>query len=369
MFFTIIIIASVIAAIIWVLDRMSWQTPVLFYRSTPFTDYIVKEVPRLVSPYKSTFWLSINRHLHTAAATYSTYFQNMNVNREHLKLKDGGIVAIDWPNPNNFESDNKDDRPIIILCLGMEGNIELAYHISIRAAQHGFRMVVFNKRGHGGTQLLTPKLQSFGDPSDFKQVVDFVHNTYPQAKILGFSYSAGGGPLMSYLGDEGENSLITASVHISAGFNPLEQSRSLHWLYEFFMVKGLKEIVRKHSNVVSPHIDMKRVSSCRSLPEFDEHVYCKFYNHGTLEEYWTHNDPLRNQKNVKSPALFLNSLDDPVLSEHFIPYDDITEHPDWMLARVNKGGHCGFREGIRAEPWAENVALDYFKAVLKYKPK
>ncbi|XP_041348163.1 phospholipase ABHD3-like [Gigantopelta aegis] len=369
MLLTIVIVVCVTAAIIWILDRTSWQTPILFYKRTPFTDYIVKAVPRLSSPYKSTFYLSLNRHLHTAAATYFTYFNKMHSSRQHLKLQDGGVVAIDWPKPDMLDNDDKDDRPIIILCLGMEGCIKLAYHIACGASKRGFRTAVFNKRGHGGTHLLTPKLQSFGDPTDFKQVVEYVHQTYPHSKLLGLSYSAGGGPLMSYLGAEGDRSLITATVHVSAGFNPLEQSRTLHWLYESIMVKGLKQIVQQHSHVVSSHIDMDKVLRCKSLPEFDENVYCKFYNHSTLEEYWDHNDPLRNQANVRSPALFLNSVDDPVLFEHFIPYDMIKEHPDWMLARVNKGGHCGFREGLSAAPWAECVALDYFKAVLKYEPK
>ena len=357
-----------ILVIIWILDKSCWQTPVLSYKRTPFTDYIIEKVPRLSLPYKATFWLSHNRHFHTITATrLRQHFSKMQTSRQYLELQDGGVVALDWTKPEALEKN--DIRPVLIVLSGIEGNIKLTSFVCAKAAEQGYHTVVFNRRGHGGSYLTTPKLQSFGDPSDFKQVVQFVRKVYPQSKLLGLSFSAGGGILMSYLGEEGGRAQLTAAVLISPGFNPMEQSNRFHWLYESLIVRSLKRIVHQHSHVMSPHIDMDTVLKAKSITEFDEHVYCKFYNHNSVEEYWNHNDPMRNHSNVTIPVLFVSSLDDPVLSAEFIPYDVILEHSDWIMATVDRGGHCAFRQGISAEPWAECVALQYLDAVLKYEHK
>ncbi|XP_041348162.1 protein ABHD15-like [Gigantopelta aegis] len=365
MFLTIIIVIFILV-IIWILDKTCWQTPALFYKRTPFTDYIVEKVQRLSAPYKATFWLSHNRHFHTITATrLRKHISKIQISRQYLELQDGGVVALDWSKPDTLD----DCRPILIILSGIEGNIKLTSFVCAKAAELGYRTVVFNRRGHGGSYLTTPKLQSFGDPSDFKHVVEFVRKIYPQSNLLGLSFSAGGGILMSYLGEEGERAQLTAAVLISPGFSPLEQSTCFHWLYETLIVRSLKRIVHQHSHVISPHIDVNSVLKAKSITEFDKNVYCKFYNHDNVEEYWSHNDPMRNHSKMTIPVLFLCSLDDPVLSAEFIPYDVISEHSDWIMATVDRGGHCAFREGINAEPWAECVALEYLDAVLKYEIK
>ena len=53
------------------------------------------------------------------------------------------------------------------------------------------RPVFFNKRGHGNCVLTTPKLQSFGDVSDFRVCVVYIHKLFPDAKMVAIGHSAG----------------------------------------------------------------------------------------------------------------------------------------------------------------------------------
>ena len=51
------------------------------------------------------------------------------------------------------------------------------------AAKKGFRIVVFNRRGHGSSYLTTPKLAGPGDPSDVKQTLEYISLKYPGATV------------------------------------------------------------------------------------------------------------------------------------------------------------------------------------------
>ena len=47
----------------------------------------------------------------------------------------------------------------------------------------GYRVLVMLKRGHGGTPLTTPKMQSFGDPHDLRHVVLLMRERYPDSRV------------------------------------------------------------------------------------------------------------------------------------------------------------------------------------------
>lgn len=87
----------------------------------------------------------------------------------------------------------------------------------VDAGDQGYRAVVFNKRGHGGCALETPRLQQFGDVSDLDLAIQHIHGMYPNAMKVGVGFSAGSGLLVSYLGETGKNSLLKAAVAVSPG--------------------------------------------------------------------------------------------------------------------------------------------------------
>ena len=53
----------------------------------------------------------------------------------------------------------------------------------VMAAKKGFRIVLFNRRGHGSSYLTTPKLAGPGDQNDVKQTLEYIFLKYPVANV------------------------------------------------------------------------------------------------------------------------------------------------------------------------------------------
>lgn len=78
--------------------------------------------------------------------------------------------------------------------------------------------MVFNRRSHNGTPLTTVKLQQFGDPADLREAVRYIRYQQPSGRLYAVSESTGSGLLLSYLGECGSSSYVTAAVCLSPVF-------------------------------------------------------------------------------------------------------------------------------------------------------
>ena len=152
--------------------------------------------------------------------------------RDHLLLSDGGIVALDWAvglkeepllgakceqHPGACRGVGCRISPPILLfipnCLGvvtphLQRLCSLALH-------QGFYPVVFHRRGQGSCPLTTPRFQEFGDPQDLVQAVAYLRSRHPNTTLLAVSEGSGSGLLLSYLGECGSSSYLTAAACIS----------------------------------------------------------------------------------------------------------------------------------------------------------
>lgn len=86
------------------------------------------------------------------------------------------------------------------------------------ALTHGYLPVVFNRRGQNGTPLSTVKLQQFGDPADLREAVRYIRYRQPAGRLYAVSESTGSGLLLSYLGECGSSSYVTAAACLSPIF-------------------------------------------------------------------------------------------------------------------------------------------------------
>jgi len=86
------------------------------------------------------------------------------------------------------------------------------------ALSHGYLPVVFNRRSHNGTPLTTLKLQQFGDPADLREAVRYIRYRQPAGRLYAAGESTGSGLLLSYLGECGSSSYITAAACLSPIF-------------------------------------------------------------------------------------------------------------------------------------------------------
>ena len=335
--------------------------PKIHYKESSFANYILKKCRRMSQPFTPPFWAR-NAHVQTIMGTFLGKVEFV-FEREYLQMRDKGIIALDWGECLS----PKKSCPVLIVIPGLTGDAGGVSFLCKRAKDKGFRTVVFNKRGHGNSPLTTPRLQSFGDPTDIRQAVKYIHGKYPSAKLVAVGISAGSALLCSYLGEYGSSVYLSAAVAIGAGYEAESLfNGGVRPPYETLLLWGLKKIICLHSLALSKVIDITSALKCRTLGQFEERVYCKLYGYRNMTQYWEKNEPMRDIDDVAIPVLCITSLYDPVCIKDKIPLDAFKVYPNFMLITTQAGGHCGFIESTTLESWSEKLAVDYLNAALDF---
>ncbi|XP_041949681.1 protein ABHD15 [Alosa sapidissima] len=297
--------------------------------------------------------------------------------RDHLLLNDGGTVALDWavglrgepllgakceqqlgvcrsPGCRSCSS-----PPILLLIPNSLGTVtpHLQRLCSLGLCR-GYYPVVFHRRGQGGCPLTTPRYQEFGDPRDLVQAVAYLRARHRSAMLLAVSEGSGSGLLLSYLGECGSSSYLTAAACISPVLHGrLWFETPVPSLYHWGALFYHKLQISRYASALSSLMDVGQLLRCRSLKDMEELMFCGTPKPTAVsaegqspadgakgwEAYWERNEPLRDADEVAVPVLCLCSADDPLLPPaSTLPTSLFHNSPYFLLALTACGGHCGF---------------------------
>ena len=341
--------------------------PKLYYKESSLSNHIIRKC-NLSSRKLSVNIFLRNKHIQTLLPWILPTNATIQFDREYLQLKDKGVVALDWLCSVQLHKRKK--RTIMVIIPGITGSAMGVSKLCEASSRKGIQCVVFNRRGHGNTVLTTPKFQSYGDPSDLRQVVKYIHLRYPKALITISSYGTGCELLLSYLGEFGSSAQVCAGVCVSPSFDISERSSArITGIYDFLLLLSLKRVLWRHAGALLQNIDVSRALRTWSLQDYDKHVFCRMYGHDNIEEFWEKNNPLRDVDDISIPLLFIASLDDPVYTNCNIPYDLFKYYPNFFMVTLDSGGHCGFLENISSLSWADKLMLDYMESILEFTTK
>ncbi|KAM4620604.1 protein ABHD15 [Polymixia lowei] len=353
--------------------------------------------------------------------------------RDHLLLRDGGIVALDWAvGISGGEAGGREHQsgmkalgcytstpPVLLVipqCWG--GATPHLKGLCRLALRQGFYAVVFHPRGTAGCLLTTPQLTEFGDPSDLVQAVAYVRSRYPSSVLVAVSEGSGSGLLLSYLGECGSSSYLTAAAAIS----PVLQGQlwfetPMPPIYRWGALFHRKLQLSRYASSFRAVLDVDRVLRCSSLADFEKALFCsaphppstnpghptsfsasagtkpgashpprnsvawalgeRAYPAKDWDTYWERNEPLRDTDEVAVPVLCIRSRDDPLVPPaSATPLSLFQNNPYFLLATTDRGGHCGFTleagtdtEGIGNEDeqnWSHMAVLEYFRVVADF---
>lgn len=288
--------------------------------------------------------------------------------REYILMKDKGVVALDWF--VRIRSSKRKRLVFLVVIPGMTDNTLDVANVCKLGAKKGFRPLVFNFRGHGKTVLTTPKLQSYGDPSDLRQIIKYIKERYPRGLISVVGYGTGCDLVLSYLGEYGSSASISGAVCISPCYDVTDRfTKTVDRMYDFFYMLRLKNILCCHSKSLSKNIDLSRAIQTWSFQEYYQSVYSKLYGFSDMDEFWDRNNPLRDVDDISVPVLFINSLDDPFYSKNEIPYDLCQYYPNFFIVSTDIGGHCGFIDEFPYHSWSDQLSVDYVDAIAGFSSK
>lgn len=343
--------------------------PVLYYKPSHLNSTIVQTCKSLQREYHPPWW-AINGHIETIASLIVGRYISVNWDRELVTLYDGGTVALDWVSSvQGSKVSMRECQAILLVLPGLTGAVDGYFSLYGIAHRNKLYPVIFNKRGHGGTKLSTPKLQCFGDPTDLRECICYISKKHPDKPVLAVGYSAGSCLLSHYLGTYPDNPLLAGAVHNSPGYDSeklFAEEGGLRQPYNAVLTRDLKvKVVQPNKDLLEKNIDMEKVMNSSSLRQLEHNLYCRLYGFDDIDEYLELYNPTRILEHVTVPSLCINSKNDPICLEEYLPYDYFKEHDSSILIVTPRGGHCGWVENIR-ETWADHVAIDYLQSVLRF---
>ena len=175
--------------------------------------------------------------------------QNPGYQTELLKLADGGQLTLQSVIHLN------ENKGVVIIVPGVCGDGNNSYIINTvnKAIENGYSVYVINHRGLCSTPLLTPLTYHGGSSSDIKAAIEHISSKHPGQPIYGVGYSLGSNMLGNYLGEEGENSLLSGAVCICCPFKTLEASayieKSAFGLISRYLGWRAKKAVKEHEEM------------------------------------------------------------------------------------------------------------------------
>ncbi|XP_061684248.1 protein ABHD15 isoform X2 [Syngnathoides biaculeatus] len=329
--------------------------------------------------------------------------------RDNLQLSDDGLVALDWAYPSyqkRRRTASHSTSPVLLIIPNSFGKITRNVQQLCQAAlSHGYLPAVFNRRGHNGTPLTTVKLQQFGDPADLREAVRYIRYRQPAGKLFAVSESTGSGLLLSYLGECGSSSYVTAAVCLSPVFRCQSWfENGLCWPVQWALVLYQKMCLSRYKTVLSSIVHTDTLFATSSLRNLEEVLFCRTDQvscasaapagtgggaSGSWEAYWERNEPLRDVDEVAIPVLCVCARDDPVRgnTQSTVPWELFESNPHFFLLLTDRGGHCGFpatSEGNSAGPasrpaagpssatancgnnWSHRALLEFFRATADF---
>ncbi|TPX47449.1 hypothetical protein SeMB42_g02445 [Synchytrium endobioticum] len=353
-------------------------------KSTPscmtLRDFLTQFVPSLSGYYPTPYLF--NGHLQTiyAALVAQPRVQGradlIKYEREIIEMPDGGVVALDWY-PSNDKHTVAPSTPILVLTHGLTGGSHESYvedvvHKMAHAPYH-YRTVVMNFRGCANSDVLTPQLYCAAYTADLKYVVEMIQMRYPNAPLAACGFSLGANVLTKYVGELGEECPLITYVSVGNPLNLVIGSERLEsgWfskrVYSYRMACSLIKVFSKHAYLFEnhPNVDLDAVMKSSSVREFDASLTAKVFGYADVDEYYKLGSSSLYVPSIRIPAMFLHSLDDPIVPKESIPTEEILNNPYCVLVTTKYGGHLGWFEGMfRTNRWVTKPIVQYLTAMI-----
>ncbi len=318
-------------------------------------------------PYSAPFWLP-GGNLQTIYSALFATVPEVQYRRERWELDDGDFIDVDWIDNTNPDSKvvNEsnpevtppkdalstvvDNRPIVVLFHGLEGNSQSEYAKALMAATKakGWRGVVIHFRGCSGEPNRLPRVYYAGDTPEIEMMLSRVRAGAPGVKIYAVGVSLGGNALLKWLGESGEhaNSVITKAATVSAPMDLIEAANALdkgfnRLVYTPRFVDSMRPKALAMSQRFPGLLDDEKIKSARTIHDIDGAVTAVLYGAASADDYYAKNASKPWLDKITVPVLILNAKNDPFMPSKFLPTPDEVS-PTVTLEYTEEGGHVGF---------------------------
>ncbi|KAJ2761005.1 hypothetical protein H4S06_001436 [Coemansia sp. BCRC 34490] len=351
-----------------------------------FSEYIREKCPTLADPDKAFYfpsWLLPHGDMQTIYL-YTQHYKlagcPVDYERQIFEFSDGGKAAMDWAFPRKSVAP---DAPLIILIPGIAGTsfdyYARSFIHSIMQDNCACQVVVVHSRGCNGVDLKTPKAFHGGMTSDLREFVKYVSKETPNAPLFGLGFSLGANILTKYIGEESSSCKFFAAASVC---NPYDIDKTVEemcrptlknrYLYAAALTRSLVSLFADNEKVImagNADLDPARIMESRNINEFNEAYTAKVFGYSSVKELNSSGSCVHRIKDIRIPMLFLNALDDPMCCQETVPYNEIENNPNLILAYTRYGGHLAFFEGMMLSAWLPRQLSSFVRAMVESQQK
>lgn len=302
------------------------------------------------SAFSPPSWLR-NPHLQTILPSMPlAWTRPVALRREILILPDGDETAVDWAS-----SGDQTDKPLLVILHGLEGSARSSYAQMLMSAalQAGFETCVLNFRDCGDYRNKLPRRYHAGETADVAFFID-QQRARRSGPIVAAGFSLGGNVLLKYLGEEPRRERLAAAVGVCVPLDLQVCADALKVggsrIYQRYMIGNMKKAMRgKFSEETAP-FDWRRAEAALTFDEFDDAVTAPLHGFAGKDDYYGRCSSRQYLRNIDTPTLVVNALDDPFMGESMLP-EERELSGQVTLELSQHGGHVGFIEGGRPGQW------------------
>ncbi|GAB3000433.1 hydrolase [Psychrosphaera aestuarii] len=321
------------------------------------------------STFKPAWWLN-NRHLQTIVPRFYSVPNTFKPFEQEFALSDGDFVELIWSQSPAYINEN---TPIVIVLHGLEGSFDSFYAKRMMNAIHqkGWVGLLMQFRGCGKKQNRLAKTYHSGQTEDVSELVKYVNKKFPTNPLYSVGFSLGGNMLAKYLGEEGDKSVLSGGIVISA---PLDLSLCAHAIgqgfsavYQKYLVDKLRKKTKDKLALMKERFPVKvsaeQLDDIKILTEFDEAVTAPINGFKSAADYYAKSSANKFLGSIATPTLVIHAKDDPFMSAEVIPNEGMLSNA--VRFELSKsGGHVGFISGLNPfKPvfWAEKRTIEFIQ--------
>ncbi|KAL0265618.1 UNVERIFIED_CONTAM: hypothetical protein PYX00_011331 [Menopon gallinae] len=243
----------------------------------------------------------------------------------------------------------------VLLVHGFNGSSRSTYIKSLAYYLRGHRVFAFNARGIL-SELRTPRFFHIGWTEDLEDVVQYILDNYKGSVFL-VGFSMGSSWVTNYLA-RADDPRVVAGVGVCVPFNFYKINNIFRSTLKARLLAGeYRKYLGKHAVFKSYKFNFS------SVEEIDRNLTLKVFGFLSCDEYYQRESCEEKLMNIKKPALFINTRDDPIIPYHTIPTEKIKKNPNLILCVVRAGGHLGFLGANWYKSFADEAIVDFLAAV------
>ncbi|BDA49595.1 Phospholipase ABHD3 [Coccomyxa sp. Obi] len=309
---------------------------------------------------------------------------NVQYHRMLVRLKDGGLVGLDWYKWQDCTKRLPPKAPVLLVMHGITGSSQAGYATCLCAAfSEGWRPVAMTYRGCGDLPLEAPMVYSAVDTSDIHAAVLHIQRIFPEAPLLLAGFSLGAMLVTKYLADIESGSLQSAgtkpvaAVALSSLFDigaAWKRLASASWLDPVYWIQSAVVFrwmlyVRRHEKMLSRigAFDKKAFFKSTTMVAVDQTLTCKVLGYHEVDEYYRDASSFQYIQHIRTPCLFIVSTDDPFVRD--LPIEECRKNQRTVLLVTRHGGHCAHLQGLLpfGRSYIDDCTVIFLKAMLDEK--